>query len=270
MADVTALEARDVNFSYGTRLVLDAVSFSVPRGRVLSLLGPNGCGKSTVIKIMLGLLRPHGGAVWLDGCDVSRLSIRDRARRMAYVPQAHTLSFPYRVSEVVLMGRFAHRRVFQQTYSAQEYRVVRDAMERVGIAHLAGRIYTEISGGERQLALIARALAQGAEILVMDEPVSGLDFGNQWRLLREVRALAAEGLTVLKSTHFPDHAFLSSDEVILMHEGKILAQGRPEEAMTKDRLHLLYGVEVNILTQESGIRCCVPAGLGNRPKGSVR
>lgn len=259
-----ALHARDVTFSYGTHLVLDGVSLSVPRGRVLSLLGPNGCGKSTVIKIMLGLLRPHGGAVWLDECEVGRLSIRDRARRMAYVPQAHTLSFPYRVSEVVLMGRFVHRPVFQQAYSAQDLRAVQGAMERVGIAHLAGRIYTELSGGERQLALIARALAQGAEILVMDEPVSGLDFGNQLRLLWEVRALAEEGFTVVKSTHFPDHAFLSSDEVVLMHHGKVVAQGGPEETMTKDRLQLLYGVEVNVLVQEDGVRCCVPARARTR------
>ncbi len=266
---MTALEAHGVTFSYGRRLVLDGVSLSAPRGRVLSLLGPNGCGKSTLIKIMLGLLRPQGGRVWLDGCEVSRLSIRERARRMAYVPQAHTLSFPYRVRDVVLMGRFAHRHLFQQTYSAHERRLAHGAMERLGIAHLADRIYTEISGGERQLALIARAVAQGAAILMMDEPVSGLDYGNQLRLLREVRALAEEGFTVLKSTHFPDHAFLSSDAVVLMHQGKVLAQGSPDEAMTRDRLHLLYGVEVNILTQEGGIRCCVPAGAGKRPEASV-
>ncbi|MBS0170011.1 MAG: ABC transporter ATP-binding protein [Nitrospira sp.] len=262
-----ALDARDVTFSYGPRRVLDRVSLRVPRGRVLALLGPNGCGKSTVIKILLGLLRPQGGAVWLDGCNVTGLSIRDRARKMAYVPQAHTLSFPYRVSEVVLMGRFAHRHLFRQTYSADEYRLAQEAMERVGIAQLAGRIYTELSGGERQLALIARALAQGAGILVMDEPVSGLDFGNQLRLLREVRRLAEEGFTVLKSTHFPDHAFLSSDEVVLMHQGKVVIQGSPEVAMTKERLQLLYGVEVQILTQDSGIRCCVPAEPGQRREG---
>ncbi len=163
------------------------------------------------------------------------------------------------------MGRFAHRPLFLQTYSAREYGLVQHVMERVGIAHLAERLYTEISGGERQLALIARALAQGADMLVMDEPVSGLDFGNQLRLLREVRALAAEGFTVLKSTHFPDHAFLSSDEVVLMHQGKVLAQGRPEDTMTEDRLQLLYGVEVKVLAQEGGTRCCVPVGMGKQP-----
>lgn len=264
-----ALDARGVTFSYGRRLVLDGVSLSVPRGTVLSLLGPNGCGKSTFIKIMLGLLRPQSGSIWLDDCDVSRLGIQERARRMAYVPQAHTLSFPYRVRDVVMMGRFPHRHLFQQTYSAQECRLAQDAMERVGIGHLAERTYTEISGGERQLTLIARALAQGAGVLVMDEPVSGLDYGNQLRLLREVRTLAEEGFTVLKSTHFPDHAFLSSDAVVLMHQGKVLVQGSPDEAMTKERLQLLYGVEVNILTQESGMRCCVPAEVGKRPEGAV-
>jgi len=266
---VTALDAKDVTFAYGEHPVLNGVSLSVPRGRVLSLLGPNGCGKSTLLKILLGLLRPHRGSVLLDGREVSRLNPVDRARKMAYVPQAHALSFPYRVVDVVLMGRFAHLDFFQQAYADRDHRSAREALERVGIAHLATRVYTEISGGERQLALIARALAQGADILVMDEPVSGLDYGNQLRLLQEVRALAEEGFTVLKSTHFPDHAFLSSDEVVLLHRGMIVAQGAPEQAMTKDRLRLLYGVEVDLVTQGSGFICCVPVGVCKRDRATI-
>lgn len=266
MVVVTALKVHEVAFSYGDRPVLDGLSFSVPRGRILSLLGPNGCGKSTLLKIMLGLLRPRSGTVSLDGREVNSLTVEQRARKMAYVPQAHALSFPYRVIDVVLLGRLAHQSFFE-VYSPEDRKLANAALQRVGIEHLAARSYTQISGGERQLALIARALAQGAEILIMDEPVNGLDYGNQLRLLQEIRTLSDEGYTVVKSTHFPDHAFLSSDEVVLMYQGTILAQGSPEEAMTTERLRLLYGVEVNILSQEGGFLCCVPVGMGKRARG---
>lgn len=132
------------------------------------------------------------------------------------------------------------------------------ALERIGIGQPAMRPYTAISGGERQLALIARALAQGAELLIMDEPVSGLDYGNQLRLLLEVQRLARDGYTVVKSTHFPDHAFLCSDAVVLLHQGKILADGAPREVMTSDTLRKLYGVEVSIVEREDGLLSCVP------------
>lgn len=176
---------------------------------------------------------------------------------MAYVPQAHMLSFPYHVLDVVLLGRLAHQS-FLESYSTDDKRIAAEMLKRLGIEHLALRSYTEISGGERQLALIARALAQEAEVLVMDEPVSGLDYGNQLRLLQEVRRLATDGYTVIKTTHFPNHAFLSSDAVLLLHHGRVLARGLPAEVMTTDTLRQLYGVDVEIVPREDGLLYCVP------------
>jgi iron complex transport system ATP-binding protein len=256
VAHMTILDARDLTFAYGERRVLDGVSFHVKRGQVLSLLGPNGSGKSTLLKILLGLLQPRSGSVLLNAQPVGALDVKQRARKMAYVPQAHTLSFPYRVIELVLLGRLAHQS-FLGSCSQADRRLACEALQRMGIEHLAMRSYAAISGGERQLALIARALAQGAKVLIMDEPVAGLDYGNQLRLLQEIRTLASDGYTIVKSTHFPDHAFLSSDAVILLHQGKILAHGAPEEVMTTDTLRQLYGVEVRIVSRD-GLLSCVP------------
>ncbi len=268
MAFVTALDVRNVSFAYGNRSVLDGVSLSVERGQVLSLLGPNGSGKSTLLKILLGLLSPQRGTVLMDQRPVRTLPVKQRARKMAYVPQAHTLSFPYRVIDVVLLGRLAHHSFFD-SYSKNDRSVAAAALQRIGIEHLAMRSYTEISGGERQLALIARAMAQEAEVLIMDEPVSGLDYGNQLRLLREVRTLASDGYAVVKSTHFPDHAFLFSDTVIILQHGRILARGGPEEAITTETLRQLYGVEVSIVPREDGLLCCMPIFLRRCSGSSV-
>lgn len=256
---MSALDAEGISFRYGERLILNEVSFSVAGGRVVSLLGPNGSGKTTLLKVLLGLLRPTKGRVRIDECPVNKLSARHRARKLAYVPQAHALSFPYRVLDIVLLGRLPYVSFFG-SYSNHDRRAAHEALDRMGIVHLASRSYATVSGGERQLALIARALAQGAEVLIMDEPVSGLDYGNQLRLLLEVQALAREGYTVVKSTHFPDHAFLSSDAVVLLHEGKILAQGLPSDVITATHLRQLYGVDVSIVSRGDGLLCCVPAG----------
>lgn len=254
------IEAHDIAFSYGDRVVLDGVSLTTARGEVVSLLGPNGSGKSTLLKILLGLLAPQRGDVTVDGHRLASLSYRRRARLMAYVPQAHALSFPYRVLDVVLLGRLARQTFFGRP-SCEDLRLATDALARLGIGHLAQRAYTAISGGEQQLTLIARALAQGADTLIMDEPVSGLDYGNQLRILCEMQTLAQDGLTVLKSTHFPDHVFLGSDRVILLHRGKILSAGAPDEAMTDEHLERLYDVKVKIMSRDDGVRCCVPLSV---------
>lgn len=254
---MSALTADEVTFRYGDRVILDGVSFSVSGGQVVSLLGPNGSGKTTLLKILLGLLRPMRGSVTINNCPMNDLPARDRARKLAYVPQAHALSFPYRVFDIVLLGRLPYLSFFG-SYSREDRWASQDALDRMGISHLASRSYAAVSGGERQLVLIARAIAQGAEVLIMDEPVSGLDYGNQLRLLLEVQALARDGYTVVKSTHFPDHAFLSSDAVVLLHKGKILAQGLPGDVITPGHLQQLYDVDVSIVTREDGLLCCLP------------
>ena len=254
------LAADNLAFGYRSRQVGSGVTLELGRGEVLCLLGPNGSGKTTLFKTLLGLLPPQAGRVLVDGSDAALLSRDVIARHVSYVPQAHGAFFPYTVREVVLMGRTAHLGLFSAP-AARDRSAAMDALRRMGIAHLADAIYTQISGGERQLALIARALAQDARMVIMDEPTANLDFGNRVRVLERVRALAAEGIGVLLSTHDPDHAFLCADRVALLHDGELLGAGMPAMLMTEDNLERLYGVPVSLMEVKSadGLRrICLP------------
>src|SRR5262249_47196206 len=185
----------------------------------------NGGGKTTLLKTLIGLLPPRGGEVQLDGKRLDLYSIRERARRIAYVPQVHTGTFAFTVATLVLMGRTAHGDLFSAP-SAADHAVAASALERFGIAHLAERPYTMISGGERQLALLARALAQEPRFIVLDEPTASLDFGNQGKVMREIRALAASGHGVLFTTHDPNHALRAADRAYLLRDCEGPAAGR--------------------------------------------
>jgi iron complex transport system ATP-binding protein len=179
------------------------------------------------------------------------------AQRIAYVPQAHVAPFPYKVHEVVLLGRLAETGIFR-TPQAADHRAVDDVLERLAITHLAARRYTEISGGERQLTLIARALAQGANILVMDEPMTGLDYGYQVRLLQHLVDLARSGRTILLSTHNPEHAVQAATRIAVLRDGAIMADGPPEQIITPSLIRALYGVAVSTLTNVEGLMVIVP------------
>lgn len=255
------LEAKHLDFGYGTRRVGNDVSLSLGAGEVLCLLGPNGSGKTTLFKTLLGLLPPQGGQVLMDGADLQGSKRGEIAQRVSYVPQAHAAFFPFTVREVVLMGRTAHLGVFSSP-SRRDQEIAQTAIERMRLAHLADSIYTCISGGERQLALIARALAQDARIIVMDEPTANLDFGNQVRVLEHIQDLARTGMGVLLSTHDPDQAFICADRVAMLHEGRLARTGTPAEAITSESLRQLYGVDVEITQVEtrSGLRrtACIP------------
>jgi iron complex transport system ATP-binding protein len=261
------LEARDLAFGYRGHRVGSDVSLALEGGEVLCLLGPNGSGKTTLFKTLLGLLPVQEGQVLMDGVDLRLKKREEVARLVSYVPQAHAAFFPFTVREVVLMGRTAHLGVFSSP-SRHDREVAMAAIERMGLGALADSVYTRISGGERQLSLVARALAQEARIVVMDEPTANLDFGNQVRVLERVLALAREGMSVLLSTHDPDHAFLCGDRVALMRGGALLGLGAPDSVLTEEALHRLYGVEVRITTVDGGAsgprRVCVPAVAGRR------
>jgi len=235
------LDVHRVAFSYGKMSVLREVSFGLSEGEVVSLLGPNGSGKSTLLKLALGLLSPASGAVTLRGRSLSRIAPRELARELAYVPQLHRDAFPYSVGEVVLMGRMPHL-PFLASYGESDRRAAWEALERVGISHLAGRAYTEVSGGERQLSLIARAMAQGARILVMDEPTNGLDYGNQVRFLDRMLRLSREGFACLFSTHHPEQALAVADRVLMLRHGLVLAEGPPSQIINRSNIVELYGV----------------------------
>lgn len=252
------LELRALAIGYGRNTIGQDISIELAAGEILALLGPNGAGKTTLFKTILGLLPVKAGEVLLDGQPVSSWSRRERALRIAYVPQAHETSFPFAVHDVVLMGRTAHLGPFAMP-GRQDHEIAENAMESVGVLKLAEAVYTEISGGERQLTLIARALAQQARIVVMDEPASSLDYGNQMRLLAQIRRLAASGLSIVLSTHNPDHALLAADRVALLKDGRLYAVGAPKDVLTPEAMKAIYGIDVVIGEVEgSGTLVCAP------------
>lgn len=252
------LAARKLAFGYRDHVVGRDVSFTLSPGERLCLLGPNGGGKTTLFKTLLGLLTPIGGGVTVYGKSLTALSRGELARTLGYVPQAHATFFPFSVLEVVLMGRTAHIGAFDAP-SEHDRRIAHQAAETLGIGRLADKPYTHISGGERQLTLIARALAQETQFLVMDEPTASLDLGNQARVLSRIMALSRSGPGVIFSTHDPDHAFACADRVILLHDGALAADGPPDSVLTPALLEQLYGVPVDISFVESlGRKVCAP------------
>lgn len=265
---MTELRAENLGFGYAGRVVGAGVDLRLNPGEVLCLLGPNGSGKTTLFKTLLGLLPSLAGRVLLDGTDLCHLARNRIARRVAYVPQAHEAVFPYTVGDMVLMGRTAHRGIFASPGPSDRGRA-REVLERLGIGDLGDRDYTRISGGQRQLVLIARALAQDAPLIVMDEPTASLDFGNQVRVLEQVRRLAASGLGVVLSTHNPDHAFACASRVLVLRDGGVGGYGDPCTLLTPSLLSTLYGVQVEVEVLRDGVRVCVPSFAGSSPECST-
>jgi iron complex transport system ATP-binding protein len=252
------LEVRDLAFGFPGRTIGREVSFSLGAGEVMCVLGPNGGGKTTLFRTLLGLLDRHAGAIQLGNAPLEDLSRSEIARRIGYVPQGHAGYFAFTVREFVLMGRTAHMGAFAAP-SRKDREVSQHVLESLELAHLAERPVTQISGGERQLALVARALAQEPKLLVMDEPTASLDFGNQVRVLQRISALASSGISILFSSHSPDHAFLAARRVLLLGEGRVLAIGTPREVVRADTLQRLYGVDVEVLPLPGGGHTCLPA-----------
>lgn len=255
------LTLHSVACGYGGRTVLRDLSLTVATGEILCILGPNGVGKTTLFKTLLGLLDLHGGDITVEGESVQKWSRKRFASVIGYVPQSHTPPFPFSVLDVVTMGRTVHLAMFASP-SKEDRRIAEQALQTLGIGSLRHRIYTELSGGERQMVLIARALAQQPRFLIMDEPTSHLDFGNQVRVLQQVNQLASLGIGVIMTSHSPDHAFLCSTRVVLIQRHGAFKTGAAEEVITEENLQATYGVNVRIstVTDETGapIRACVP------------
>ncbi|RQW89415.1 MAG: ABC transporter ATP-binding protein [Geobacter sp.] len=255
------LVAENISFGFPDKPVLRDVSLTVHRGEIISLLGPNGSGKTTLLKSLLGLYRLDKGRVLFEGRAISSLRQKTLAQSIAYVPQIHRASFAYSVIDVVLMGRIPHKTFFSR-FSAEDLDIAHAALDKLSILHLRDRPYTQISGGERQLTLIARAMTQGAHTFIMDEPANGLDYGNQIKLLEGLIDLCEEGYTFLKSTHFPDHALWVADRVIMLKDGSIIADGRPDNVITSESLFALYGREVDVHSLRESFKVCIPRKIG--------
>lgn len=254
---------KNLSFSYEERPVLRDISFRVEQGEFLSILGPNGVGKSTLFRCVLGLLSGYTGQVLVDGVDARQFSIRESARHIAYIPQSSHPIFNYRVFDIVLMGATSAVSVLRAPGREHTERC-HWALEKVGISHLADRCYHRLSGGEQQLVMIARALVQNAPILMLDEPTANLDFGNQLRVLEQVRSLAREGYTVIQTTHHPEQSYLFSDRILALQNGRVLLEGAPSQVLTQQAIRDLYGVEVDVVSlYEDRARVCIPFNLKN-------
>jgi ABC-type cobalamin/Fe3+-siderophores transport system ATPase subunit len=264
------------SFDYPGKPVFTYLSLEVAAGELLCLLGPNGCGKTTLLRCLGGALRPLRGSVLLDGVDLSSMAVDAIARRVGFVFQEHTPPFPFPVIEIVRMGRAPHLG-FLGAPSARDTRLADDALAMVGMQHVRNKPYTQLSGGERQLVLIARTLAQQPAVVLLDEPTSHLDFHNEAVVLSIVARLAAQGLAIAMTTHRPDHALVYADRVALMRDGHFLAVGRPAEAMSEENLRALYGIDVRILSgvdtaTDLPLHACVPIMPPverNLPNGAV-
>lgn len=253
-----SIEVKDLSFSYSERPVLHNINFSVGRGEFLSILGPNGVGKSTLFRCVLGLLSGYTGQVLVDGTDSRTFSTREAAKHIAYIPQSSRSIFNYGVFDIVLMGRTSGLATFRSPGKADR-ELCHWAMEKVGITRLADRCFHRLSGGEQQLVLIARALVQKAPILMLDEPTANLDFGNQLLVLEQARSLAREGYTVIQTTHHPEQSYMFSDRILAIQNGRVLVEGAPKTVLTEENIRSLYGVDVDVVSlYHDSARICIP------------
>jgi iron complex transport system ATP-binding protein len=265
------LNVKCASFSYdGITKQFEDISLSLRRGEVLSLLGKNGTGKSTLIKCILNILALRSGKVEINGRRVTGMRPDEIAREVGYVPQTHHAVFPFTAFDFVLMGRAPHISAFSVP-NEKDYKKTEEAFARIGITHLRKKPISEMSGGESQMVMIARALAQEPSLLILDEPTSHLDIGNQMKVITTIDRLAADGIAILMSTHFPDHGFMVSQSVAIMQGGRLIAQGPAEDVITKENLQEAYGVDVCVRYVEEAKRMvCIPISpCGCRDRGEV-
>lgn len=257
---VYPVETKNIMFAYNSNYVLKDINLKIFPGKITTILGPNGSGKSTLLKVILGLLAPKSGQLYISGHNINELSYKQRAQKMAYVPQNHNAVFSWKVKDLVSMGRNPHMSFFSNL-SDNDYNITYQSLERLSIEDMAERSFKSLSGGEQQLVLIARALAQEVEILIMDEPATGLDYANQVAVLRQLKRLAQAGITCIKTTHSPDQALWISDQTIFLKNGQVTANGETVSVITSESLSELYGIPISIIKNKcssSKAYCCMP------------
>ncbi len=257
------LEIREVSFSYGSRPALDGVTMSVGEGEVVSIVGPNGSGKTTLIKCINRILKPKGGTVLAEGRDVRKIKLRGLARFLAYLPQSAAHVFPSTVFDTVLLGR---RPYVNWGISPRDRAIVSQTLSLMGLEAMALRHFNELSGGEKQKVLLARALAQEPQVLLLDEPTSNLDLRHQFEVLDIVRSVVKEKrMSAIMAIHDLNLASRYADRVVMLNGGKILDAGDPVSVFTPENIAHVYGVEA-LVKNENGIPYIVPM----RPKKEAK
>lgn len=258
MKPLNVLEIKNAAFAYeDTENIFEGVNLTVEKGDVVCILGPNGCGKTTLIKCINKLHKLKEGAVYINGKDIQDINQREIAKNVGYIPQGHIPTFAFSVLDVVLMGRSPHLDFFE-TVGEEDYKISEDALKKFGLYGMRDKPYTSLSGGEQQLVFFARVIAQEPHMLILDEPTSHLDFGNQLKTLDIISKLASDGLSVVMTSHYPDHAFVSSNKVAIMKDHGFMAIGRPEEVITESNMEKAYGIHVEIVDVGYNRKVCVP------------
>jgi iron complex transport system ATP-binding protein len=242
------------------------VNFSVSSGEVCCVLGPNGCGKTTLVKTILGMYPLLQGSITLDGSDVTQWSAAQISEQIAYVAQKNSQPFPYEVKDVVMMGRISKSRSFSGKPSRRDFNICENAMEEMGIRYLRDRPYVDISGGELQMVMFARALAQEPKMLILDEPTAALDYGNAVRVIEKVRQLAESGYAIIMITHNPDHAFMTGANVALFKRNQNMIFGSAYDVITRENIQDAYGINVKLVEfthdNQEVMRMCAPEFRG--------
>ena len=254
------LEVKDISFCYGERKILEDISFSASSGNMLAILGRNGSGKTTLLRLLLGFLKPNKGQILIDSRNIDEMTNRERASGIAYIPQSSQLVYSHSVLDTVLMGRAPALSLFDKP-GKKDIEKAREALRTLGISHLETRSVNAISGGERQLVLIARALSQEARILLLDEPTSSLDYSNQLLVMETAEELRRKGYTIIFSTHSPEQALMNATDVVVLSSHKLAFSGKPEELLDGKVLENLYSTQLHIEKIDTGLNhriVCVP------------
>ena len=251
---MSGVKVKELTFGYGDKVVLDHLSFEVSKGEILAILGPNGSGKTTLLKCLNMLLKPQG-SFFIESFDISKLNKKEIAKLVGYVPQMHSPVFPYKVIDVVVSGRTPH--LGFSTPTKQDYDNAYNILNKLGLTHLADKPYTQLSGGQLRLVLIARALVQKPKVLLLDEPTSHLDLKNRVLVLKILKEITSEGITVIMSEHDPSLASIFSDKILLMCNGKIVSYGKAKDVLNRGNIAKVYGVNVQIF-EKNGNRYVYP------------
>lgn len=253
------LEVKNLSYQYQKTPTLKNINFELKKGEILSILGANGSGKTTLLKTLVGLLSYKGSAKIL-GNEIKKLSAKKKASFIAYVPQDKQIAFEFTVLQIVLMGRF-HTNSFGFSYSKKDKELALNSLEKIGIKNLANKTFVQLSGGERQLVLLAQALTQQSEIIILDEPTTGLDLGNQMRFLELLKQLSNQGHTIIQTTHYPNHALHISNRVVWLNKGEIISSGFAKDVITIKRIKEIYGVNSELIKHQNGLNYLLELGF---------
>lgn len=231
---------------YNSTNIIKDINFNINNGEILFVIGPNGSGKTTLFRSILGILKLNSGSIKINDVNICDMSKKELSKYISYIPQYHNPVFSYKVIDVVLMGRLGYISTFSQPKN-DDFNIALSALNKVNMAHLANRYYNELSGGQRQLVLIARAICQSAKIFILDEPIANLDYKNQRIMLNIIQELADDGYIIIMSTHSLEYSCNKNNKVLLLNDGNMIAFGKIEEIINSYNLEKVYGIEMDVI-----------------------